>query len=44
MGVRWGTRSALGVVLFHFPKLESEQELLGSGHNADLSDDQVDAL
>jgi hypothetical protein len=30
-GVRWGTRYALVVVLSHFPKLEPELVLLGSG-------------
>jgi hypothetical protein len=43
-GVRWGTQSALFAALSHFPELKSELELLGSGRNADLSDDEVDAL
>jgi hypothetical protein len=38
-GVRWGTRSALVAALLHFPELGSELELLGSGRNADLTDD-----
>jgi hypothetical protein len=42
--VRWGTRSALAVALLHFSELETELELLGSSHNADLTEDQVDAL
>jgi hypothetical protein len=43
-GVRWGTRSMLVAVLSHFPKQEPELELLGSGRDANLSDDQADAL
>jgi hypothetical protein len=43
-GVRWGTRSALVVALSHFPELESELELLGSERDADLRNDQADAL
>jgi hypothetical protein len=39
-GVRWGTRSALVVALSHFPELE----LLESRRNADLTNDQFDAL
>jgi hypothetical protein len=34
----------LVVILSHFPKLETELELLGSGWGANLSDDQADAL
>jgi hypothetical protein len=30
--------------LSQFPKLEPELELLGSGHNADLTENQLDAL
>jgi hypothetical protein len=43
-GVRWGTRFALVVILSHFHELKSELELIGSGRDANLSDDQVDAL
>jgi hypothetical protein len=43
-GVRWGTMSALATALSHFPKLETELELLGSGCNVDLTEDQVDDL
>jgi hypothetical protein len=43
-GVRWGTRSTLVAALLHFPKLKSKLEILGSGRNADLADDQADAL
>jgi hypothetical protein len=43
-GVHWGTRSALVATLSHFLKLGTEQELLGSGHNMDLTQGQVDAL
>jgi hypothetical protein len=34
----------LAAIVFHFPELEAELELLGSEHNADLAEDQVDAL
>jgi hypothetical protein len=30
--------------LSHFPELRTELVLLGSRHNADLTDDRVDAL
>jgi hypothetical protein len=43
-GFRWGTQSALVSTLSHFPKLETELELLGSERNADLTKDQVVAL
>jgi hypothetical protein len=42
--VRWGTRSALVATLSHFLEMKSELELLGCGHNADLTEDQADAL
>jgi hypothetical protein len=38
------TRSALVVILSHFPGLGIELELLGSGRIVDLMEDQVDAL
>jgi hypothetical protein len=43
-GVRWETRSALVATLSHFLELKSELELLGSGQNVDLIDDQADGL
>jgi hypothetical protein len=43
-GVRWGTQSTLVAALSHFPELEPELELLGSGRDADLSDSQADTL
>jgi hypothetical protein len=43
-GVRWETQSALVATLSHFLKLEVELELLGSGRNTDLMEDQVDAV
>jgi hypothetical protein len=43
-GVRWRAQSALVTVLSHFPELETEVELLGSGRGIDLSDHQADAL
>jgi hypothetical protein len=43
-GVRWGTQSTLIVALSHFPELGTELELFGARRNADLTEDQVDAL
>jgi hypothetical protein len=43
-GVRWGTRLVLVATLSHFPEFETELVLLRSGRNADLTEDQVDAL
>jgi hypothetical protein len=43
-GVRWGTRSVLVAALSHFLELDAKLELLRSGHNAALMEDQVDAL
>jgi hypothetical protein len=42
--VHWGTRSALVTALSYFPELDAELELLRSGCNADVTEDQVDAL
>jgi hypothetical protein len=39
-----GTWWALVNALSHFPELEAELELLGSGCNTTLIEDQVDAL
>jgi hypothetical protein len=36
-----GTRLALTAILSHFLKLELELELLGSGYNADLTNDEI---
>jgi hypothetical protein len=41
--VCWG-RSVLTATLPHFPKLQTELKLLGSRHNADLTEGQLDAL
>jgi hypothetical protein len=43
-GVSCGTRSVLGTALSHFPELDTELELLRSGRNTGLMEDQVDAL
>jgi hypothetical protein len=43
-GVFWGDRLALATALLHFSELEAELELRGSGCNANLMEDQVDAL
>jgi hypothetical protein len=42
--VCWGTQSVLVAAVSHFLELEAELELLGSGRNVDLKEDQVDAL
>jgi hypothetical protein len=39
-----GGGGTLTVTLVHFPELEPEMELLGSGCNADLTEGQLDAL
>jgi hypothetical protein len=39
-----GGRLALTAVLSHFPELEHELELLGSGYNANLMKDEMEAL
>jgi hypothetical protein len=43
-GVWWGSRPAFVTALSHLTELKSELELLGSGRDADLSDNQVDTL
>jgi hypothetical protein len=43
-GVRWGTQSTLVASLSHFLELETKLELLRSGCNVDLTNDQEDAL
>jgi hypothetical protein len=43
-GVRWGTQTTLVAALSHFLELEAEVELLRSGCNVDLTDDQADVL
>jgi hypothetical protein len=43
-GVHWGTQSMLVVALSHSPELETKLELLRSGWNTDLMENQVDAL
>jgi hypothetical protein len=43
-GVHWGARLALTAVFSHFPKLELELELLGSGYNVDLTKDQMEVF
>jgi hypothetical protein len=40
-GVHLGARLALTTVFLHFPKLEYELELLGSGYNADPTKDEM---
>jgi hypothetical protein len=43
-GVYWGNRSALVAAMSHFPELKIDLDVLGSGCNADLTEDEVDAL
>jgi hypothetical protein len=43
-GVHWGSHSTLVAVVLHFPELETELEVLGSGCSVDLIEDEVDAL
>jgi hypothetical protein len=43
-GVRWGSRSTLVAAVLHFLKLKTELEVLGSGHSADLIEDEAVAL
>jgi hypothetical protein len=40
-GVHWGARLVVTTVLPHFPELQLELELLGSGYNADLTKDEM---
>jgi hypothetical protein len=42
--VHWGSCSALVIAVSHFPELKAELEVLGSGHSADLTEDEADAL
>jgi hypothetical protein len=42
--VHWGAQLALVVVLSHFPKLELELELLGSGYNTNLTKDEMEVF
>jgi hypothetical protein len=39
-----GVQLALIAVLSHFPELELELELLGSGYNADLTRDEMEVF
>jgi hypothetical protein len=43
-GVRWRTWSVLVATLSHFLELKTDLELLRSGRDAGLTEDQVDAL
>jgi hypothetical protein len=43
-GVHGGTRWVLVAALSHFPGWDIELELLRSGRNVDMTEDQVDAL
>jgi hypothetical protein len=43
-GVHWGSRLVLTAVLPHFLELEAELELLGSGYNTDLMNDEMENL
>jgi hypothetical protein len=43
-GVRWGCRSTLVAAVSHCPELDTDLEVLGSGHSMGLTEDEVDAL
>jgi hypothetical protein len=43
-GVQSGARRALTAFLSHFPELEVELDLLGSGYNANLMSDEMEIL
>jgi hypothetical protein len=43
-GVCWGSHYALVVAVSHFPELYTDREVLGSGHKARLTKDEVVAL
>jgi hypothetical protein len=43
-GVRWGSCSALIAIVSHFPVLDVDLEVLGSGRNAGLTEGEEDAL
>jgi hypothetical protein len=42
--VRWGSCSMLVAAMSHFLKLKTELEVLRSGRNVDLTEDEVGAL
>jgi hypothetical protein len=41
---RWGSHSALVATVSHFPELDTNLEVLGSGHSVGLTMDEMDAL
>jgi hypothetical protein len=43
-GVCWGSRSALVAAVSHFLELKTELEVLGPGHNVDLTENEADTL
>jgi hypothetical protein len=43
-GLHWGAQLALTAILSYFLELELELELPGSGYNADLTKDEMEAL
>jgi hypothetical protein len=43
-GVCWGSCSALVATVSHFPELVADLEVLGSGCNAGLTEDEVNTL
>jgi hypothetical protein len=42
--VYWGSHSALVVTISHFPELDADLEVIGSGRSVGLIGDEVDAL
>jgi hypothetical protein len=43
-GVSWGSCSTLVAAVLHFPKLDTDLEVLGSSHSTGLTEDEVNAL
>jgi hypothetical protein len=43
-GVHWGSCLELAAAVLHFPELKTKMEVLNSGHIADLTGDEADAL
>jgi hypothetical protein len=43
-GVNWGSYSALVDAVLHFQELDANLEVLASGHNVGLIEDEVDDL
>jgi hypothetical protein len=44
IGCAWGGCSALVAAISHFPKLDTDLDVLGFGRNARLMEDEADAI